>query len=222
MINNLEYNSTREHLIIPEYGRHIQKMAEYCITIPNRDLRTRTAEVIVEVMALIHDYTIDGNAETLHKLWDHLFIISDFKLDVDAPFPKPSPKSLDYHPTKPAYNGNEQNGHRNYGRNVKSLIDAVCEIEDPDERLRMSIQLANHIKKSNLAWNKDIIPDEIIIEQIYRFSRGKLDLPQDTVLMDSQDVYALNNKTDNTSKKPRATAENDKNGAKKKRKRKQL
>ncbi|MDR0364801.1 MAG: DUF4290 domain-containing protein [Bacteroidales bacterium] len=218
MIDTLEYNSARKRLFIPEYGRNIQKMVEYCITIPNRELRTKTAEVIVEVMAIVRGYSIENNVETLHKLWDHLFIISDFKLDVDFPFPKPEPKSLNYHPSKPAYNTDEPNGYRNYGKNIKYLIQAVCTIKDEKERQKMAILLANHIKKSNLTWNKDIIPDEIIIEQIYKFSHGKLNLPLDTILMDSQNVYALNNRVDNSKKQRLPSPPSNKNAPKKKRK----
>lgn len=219
MVDTLEYNSTREKLFIPEYGRNIQKMAEHCVTIPDREERTQMAQVVIEVMALIHNYNIENNPETLHKLWDHLFIISDFKLDVDAPFPKPEKKNLIFEPEKPAYNVDETSSFRNYGKNVKQLIQAACEIEDEDERQKMAVMLANHIKKSHLTWSRDIIPDELIIDQVRRFSHGRLVLPPDTVLMDAQDVYTLTNKTDNSAKQ-RQMSDNDRNALRKKRKRK--
>jgi len=200
-MDTLEYNSTRKPLMIPEYGRNIQKMVEYCITIPDREERTKMAQLVVEVMALIHNINIQNNAETLHKLWDHVFIISNFKLDVDAPFSKPEEKSLVFEPSKPAYNSdNNGDGYRNYGRNIKQFIREVSEVEDAGERTKLALLLANHMKKTYLAWNHDIIPDEIVIEHLYHFSRGRLALPPDTVLLSTNEIQALNNKDDNTPK----------------------
>jgi hypothetical protein len=217
MIDTLEYNSTRKPLMIPEYGRNIQKMVEHCITIPDREERTKMAQMVVEIMALIHNINIQNNAETLHKLWDHVFIISDFKLDVDAPFPKPEEKSLVFEPSKPAYNTGKTDGdYRNYGKNIKQLIQETSNIEDETERNQMALVLANHMKKACLAWNHDIVPDEVVLEQLYRFSRGRLALPVDTVLMSTNDIYAMNAKTETATKSPTNT--NGFGGGKKKKK----
>ena len=200
-MDTLEYNSTRKPLMIPEYGRNIQKMVEYCVTIPDREERSKMAQLVVEVMALIHNINIQNNAETLHKLWDHVFIISDFKLDVDAPFPKPEEKSLVFEPSKPAYNTEKTDGdYRNYGKSIKQFIREVSEIEDTEERNKLALLLANHMKKTYLAWNHDVIPDEIILEHLYRFSHGRLALPADTVLMSINEIQALNNKDEYTTK----------------------
>jgi len=218
MIDTLEYNSTRKSLMIPEYGRNIQKMVEYCITIPNREERTKMAQMVVEIMALIHNINIQNNAETLHKLWDHMFIISDFKLDVDSPFPRPEEKSLVFEPSKPAYNNEKTDGdYRNYGKNIKQLIQETSTIEDEAERNKMALLLANHMKKACLTWNHDIIPDEAVLEHLYRFSRGRLALPPDTVLMSTNDIYAMNAKTE-SAPKPHTNTNGFGGGKKKKKK----
>jgi hypothetical protein len=200
-MDTLEYNSTRKPMMIPEYGRNIQKMVEYCLTIPDREERTKMAQLVVEVMALIHNINIQNNAETLHKLWDHVFIISNFQLDVDAPFPKPEGKSLVFEPSKPAYNTeNTDSDFRNYGKSIRQFIREISEIEEGEEKKKLSLLLANHMKKTYLAWNHDVIPDEIVIEHLYRFSRGRLALPADTVLMSINEIQAMNNKDENTPK----------------------
>jgi hypothetical protein len=217
MIDTLEYNSTRKPMMIPEYGRNIQKMVEYCVTVPDREERTKLAQLVVEIMALIHNVNIQNNAETLHKLWDHVFIISDFKLDVDAPFPKPEEKSLVFEPSKPSYNTEKTDGdYRNYGKNIKQFIQEISTIEDETERNQMALVLANHMKKACLTWNHDIIPDEVVLEHLYRFSRGRLALPPDTVLMSTNEIYAMNTRNDNTPKSPTNT--NGSGGGKKKKK----
>jgi hypothetical protein len=218
MIDTLEYNSTRKPLMIPEYGRNIQKMVEYCVAVPDREERTKLAHLVVEIMAIIHNVNIQNNAETLHKLWDHVFIISDFKLDVDAPFPKPEERSLVFEPVKPAYNTEKADGdYRNYGKSIKQFIQEIAAIEDETERNKAALVLANHMKKACLTWNHDIVPDEVVLEHLYRFSRGRLALPPDTVLMSTADIYAMNARTDNTPK-PSVASNGFNNGKKKKKK----
>ena len=218
MIDTLEYNSTRKPLMIPEYGRNIQKMVEYCVAIPDRDERTKMAQLVVEIMALIHNINIQNNAETLHKLWDHVFIISDFRLDVDAPFPKPEEKSLLFEPSKPAYNTETTNGdYRNYGSNIRQFIQEVSDIEDGEEKTKLALLLANHMKKTYVAWNHDVIPDEVVLEHLYRFSRGRLALPADTVLISTNEIYALN-KDENAPKQHVNNANAPGMGKKKKKK----
>jgi len=222
-MDTLEYNSTRKQLMIPEYGRNIQKMVEYCVTIPNREERTQMAQLVVEVMALIHNINIQNNAETLHKLWDHVFIISNFQLDVDAPFPKPEEKSLVFEPSKPSYNTENTDGdYRNYGKSIRQFIQEISKIEDAEERNKMALLIANHMKKTYLAWNHDVIPDEIVIEHLYRFSHGRLALPVETVLMSINEIQAMNNKDENVPKQHNNNNNNGFGGGKKKKKKKMI
>jgi hypothetical protein len=204
--------------MIPEYGRNIQKMVEYCVTIPDREERTKMTQLVVEIMALIHNINIQNNAETLHKLWDHIFIISDFKLDVDAPFPKPEEKNLIFEPSKPAYNTEKNDGdYRNYGSNIRQFIQEVADIEDGEEKTKLALLLANHMKKTYVVWNHDVIPDEVVLEHLYRFSCGRLTLPADTVLISTNEIYAMN-KDDNAPKQHTNNANAPGMGKKKKKK----
>jgi phage baseplate assembly protein W len=212
LMDTLEYNSTREPLKIPEYGRNIQKMVECCIATKDRAERTRMAYLTVEAMALLHNITTDNNAEVLHTLWDHLFIISDFNLDVDAPFPVPEEKSLLFHPIKPEYNIDKSeigNKYRNYGSNIKSLIQEACKITSAEEQKKAALVLANHMKKSYIAWNKDIIPDEVILEHLRLFSKGKMEIESGTVLMDVNAIVSLNNKSENGIKQNNGSKQNN-------------
>jgi hypothetical protein len=220
-MDTLEYNSTRKPMMIPEYGRNIQKMVEYCVSIPDRDERNRLTQMVIDIIALIHNINIKNNEETLHKLWDHVFIISNFKLDVDAPFPMPEEKSLVFEPEKPSYNTEKAEGDfRNYGKNIKQFIQGIATIEDEEERNKLALLLANHMKKTYLAWNHDVIPDEIILEHLYRFSNRKLALPADTVLISANEIYAMNSKEEAAMRS--SSKNNNGGGGKKNKKRKQM
>lgn len=208
MISQLEYNSTREKLIIPEYGRNIQKMVEYCCTIANREERNASARAIIATMAQIQGIKPESNIEQQHKLWDHLFIISRFQLDVDAPFEKPENNNTSFHPEKPIYNTAITNNYRSYGHNLKEIIDVTCKIEHAESRKRQAIQLANHIKKCYLQWNRESVTDEIIINQLRILSGGKLDVPENTTLMSTAEIAELY-KTDNNMTSKNATKNGD-------------
>lgn len=177
MITYLEYNSERNDLKIPEYGRHIQKMVEYAKTIEDDEKRNNTAKSIINVMGNMNPHLRDV-PDFQHKLWDQLFIISDFELDVDSPFPKPSreelyarPEPLDYPQNFPKY--------RFYGNNIKRMIDEAITLEDGDMKEGLMYNIANHMKKCYLNWNKDSVSDKIIFDHLRDLSNGKLDLKAD-------------------------------------------
>ena len=174
MIPSIEYNTERPHLIIPEYGRHIQKMVDHAVAIEDREARNNCARSIIAVMGNLNPHLRDV-PDFQHKLWDQLFIISDFKLDVDSPYPKPSkeelaarPEPLDYPQNFPKY--------RFYGNNIKRMIDVANSWEDGEKKDALVLTIANHMKKSFLNWNKDTVEDAVIFEHLYELSDGKLNL----------------------------------------------
>ncbi|MCH9661548.1 MAG: DUF4290 domain-containing protein [Bacteroidetes bacterium] len=174
MIDNIEYNTERPHLIIPEYGRHIQKMVDQAIATENIEERTKKAKSIIAVMGNLNPHLRDV-PDFQHKLWDQLFIISDFKLDVESPYPKPSreelaerPEPLDYPQNFPKY--------RFYGNNIKRMIDVACSWEDGDMKEGLVITIANHMKKCFLNWNKDTVEDDVIFQHLFELSDGKINL----------------------------------------------
>ncbi|MDT0293089.1 DUF4290 domain-containing protein [Mesonia ostreae] len=174
MIYDLEYNSERSKLFIPEYGRHIQKMVEHAISLEDDKERNKVAKSIIAVMGNLNPHLRDV-PDFQHKLWDQLFIISDFKLDVDSPYPKPSREQLQEHPSPLEYPQNFPK-YRFYGNNIKRMIDAALEWEDGDLKDALIYNIANHMKKCYLNWNRDTVDDKAIFEHLYELSDGKINL----------------------------------------------
>ena len=169
-------------------------MIEYALIIEDRDERTEAAKAIVRVMAQINPDTRDVNTIKKHsdasdywcKLWDHLFIISDYKLDVDSPFPKPVPEDNTFVAEHPDYH-KKKIIYRTYGRNMENIICTVSEYPEP-ERTEISKQLANHLKKLYLLYNRDSVDDSLIIQQLYDISEGKLVLPNDFTFESTKEI----------------------------------
>ena len=206
MIYNLEYNSERSKLIIPEYGRHIQKMVEYAVSIEDDKKRNEVANSIIAVMGNLNPHLRDV-PDFQHKLWDQLFIISDFKLDVESPFPKPSREKLQESPEPMAYPQNHPK-YRFYGNNIKRMIDEAIKMEDGDLKEGLIFTIANHMKKCYLNWNKDTVEDTAIFNHLYELSDGKInlnkkdeDLTEAANLLRSKKRHSSNNNNNNKSKK---------------------
>ncbi|MDX1761279.1 MAG: DUF4290 domain-containing protein [Christiangramia sp.] len=174
MTNALEYNSERSKLIIPEYGRHLQKMVEHAVEIEDDQERNKVAKSIIAVMGNMNPHLRDV-PDFQHKLWDQLFIISDFKLDVDSPFPKPTREMLSERPEMLRYPENNPK-YRFYGNNIKRMIDAAKDYEEGDFKEALVLTIANHMKKSYLNWNRDSVDDEVIFEHLRDLSNGKINL----------------------------------------------
>ena len=174
MIEQLEYNTERPHLIIPEYGRHIQKMVDQCIAIEDKEERNKCAKSIISVMGNLNPHLRDV-PDFQHKLWDQLFIIADFKLDVDSPYPIPSEEELRERPEPLGYPQNHPK-YRFYGNNIKRMIDVAIGWEEGELKNALVINIANHMKKSFLNWNKDTVEDTVIFGHLFELSDGKFDL----------------------------------------------
>ncbi|MBX2828271.1 MAG: DUF4290 domain-containing protein [Flavobacteriaceae bacterium] len=174
MVENLEYNTERQHLIIPEYGRHIQKMVDHAISLEDKEARNKCAKSIIAVMGNLNPHLRDV-PDFQHKLWDQLFIISDFRLDVDSPYPKPSREELAERPEHLGYPQNHPK-YRFYGNNIKRMIDVANGWEEGDLKEALMMTIANHMKKCFLNWNKDTVEDSVIFEHLFELSDGKIDL----------------------------------------------
>lgn len=174
MIDHLEYNSERPKLIIPEYGRHMQKMVDYAVAIEDKEERNKVAKSIIDVMGNLNPHLRDV-PDFQHKLWDQLFIMSDFKLDVDSPFPKPSKEKLQERPEGLAYPQTHPK-YRFYGNNIQKMIDICISWDDGDLKQALKYAIANHMKKSYLNWNKDTVDDKVIFNHLLELSDGKIDL----------------------------------------------
>ena len=182
----MDYNSTREKLIIPEYGRNVQQMAAYVVSIEDREKRTNMAKALISVMAQLHPENKD-TADYKQKLWDHLHIISGFKLDVDAPYPVPEPDIIERKPEPVPYPQNNIR-FRPYGKNIEKIIQKACDFEDGEEKDALVKNIANHLKKSYLNWNRDSVNDELITGHLDELSHGKLKLSDDARLAHTNDL----------------------------------
>ena len=174
-------------MIIPEYGRHIQKMVDHCVAMEDREERNKCAKSIIAVMGNLNPHLRDV-PDFQHKLWDQLFIISDFRLDVDSPYPIPSKELLQQRPDPLEYPQNHPK-YRFYGNNIKRMIDVANNWEEGDKKEGLILTIANHMKKSFLNWNKDTVEDDVIFSHLYELSGGKINLKNsDEDLTDSSDL----------------------------------
>ncbi len=176
MLDQLEYNTERPKLIIPEYGRHIQKLVDYAITIEDREERNKVAKSIIAVMGNLNPHLRDV-PDFQPMLWDQLFIISDFKLDVESPFPIPTKEELMERPEPLKYPQNHPK-YRFYGNNIKRMIDVANSWEEGEKKEALVITIANHMKKSYLNWNKDTVEDGVIFDHLFELSGGKINLKE--------------------------------------------
>lgn len=193
MTNELEYNSERSKLIIPEYGRHIQKMVEHAIELEDDKERNNVAKAIISVMGNLNPHLRDV-PDFQHKLWDQLFIISDFKLDVESPFPKPSKELLEERPDRMDYPQNFPK-YRFYGNNIKRMIDVANSWEDGELKDGLIFTIANHMKKSYLSWNKDSVDDKVIFEHLRELSGERINMKaRDEDLSEASELLRGNKK----------------------------
>lgn len=173
-IDDLEYNTEREHLIIPEYGRHLQKMINYAKTLETKEERNKVAGAIISVMGNMQPHLRDV-PDFQHKLWDQLFIMANFELDVDSVFEKPTKEILEERPGPLNYPQNFPK-YRFYGNNIKTMIDVANTWEDGELKEALKYTIANHMKKCFLNWNKDTVEDDVIYQHLYELSEGKINL----------------------------------------------
>jgi len=184
---DLEYNSDREHLIIPEYGRHIQKLVNHCMAIEDIAERNKMANAIVNVMGNLQPHLRDV-PDFQHKLWDQLFIMSDYKLEVESPFKQPEREVLQAKPEGLPY-PKSASKYRFYGNNIQIMIDTALTWEEGEMKDALVYTIANHMKKCYLNWNKDTVDDVIIFRHLEELSGGKLILTTDKeVLAESKNL----------------------------------
>ena len=172
----LLYNTERVRLYIPEYGRNVQKMVNYLKTVEDRQKRNEQARAIIKVMEILNP-AVHLEEDFEHKLWDHLFIISGFDLDIDAPYPMPAPESLNQKPEAVPMNGRPIKA-THYGRNIENIIDLIAEKEDGEVKTAMICQLAVYMRQQYLIWNKDTVADETIFQDIEKLSDYRIKVPE--------------------------------------------
>lgn len=187
-----QYNTQRKRLLLPEYGRNIQKMVDYLLTIEDRDERTRAARSVIDVMGNLYPHLRDV-PDFRHKLWDHLAIMSGFKLDIDTPYPLPSVEKLQEKPEKLPYGSNHIK-FWHYGKLVEKLIDEIRNQKNPEQKRALIVLTANHMKKSFLTWNKDSVEDGQIYDDINTLYGSTLILPEGMTLSNPKELLQKKNR----------------------------
>ncbi|NDV47014.1 DUF4290 domain-containing protein [Paludibacter sp. 221] len=195
----MEY-TTNKKLVMPEYGRNIQQMIDHALTIADREERTRCVNTIVNIMGNLFPYLRDIN-DFKHKLWDHVAVMSDFKLDIDYPYEIVKPENLHTKPEGIPYK-NSRIRYMHYGRTLEEMIEKVGEYEDGEERTELIRLIANQMKKCFLTWNKEGVDDRKIFDDLHELSKGRINISEDFLkLVESKDVLSSKKPKKEPSKK---------------------
>jgi hypothetical protein len=172
---------------LPEYGRSLQKMVDYAMQIEDKEERNLAVKTIIDIMGTMYPYLRDIN-DFKHKLWDHIAIMSEFKLDIDYPYDPPKPETFLEKPQRVPYTQSDIR-YRHYGKLMEQLIANTSNMEDESPAKTTNIeQLANQMKKSYLIWNKDAVEDEKILDDLKELSKGKLKPNENFRLQEVTDI----------------------------------
>lgn len=174
------YNTSENDIILKEYGRTVQNMVSQLKNIADRGKRTQNAKAIIELMKQLHPQMKDNNVDYTQKLWDDLFCMANFELDVESPYPVPDKSSFNAAPKRVDYAQKEMK-FKHYGRNVERLIEEAKKITDAEERENAVIYIGKLMKALYGAWNKEIIEEEVILEHLKRMSNNELVIDIDKV-----------------------------------------
>lgn len=206
---NFDYNTTRSDLILAEYGRNVQNMVKYIIDLPTKEERNKYAQAVIDLMGFLNPHLRDV-ADFKHKLWDHLHIISDYKIDVDSPYPKPTPEAA---LLKPAHIGYPQQKirYKHYGKTVEKLIEKTIEEENPERKAAMVQGVANFMKMAYVQWNKDNVSDEVIFKNLRELSDGNLELDENVNLQKVEFRPQANRQNNNRGKNNNKGRQNNNN-----------
>ena len=194
-----DYNTQRGKMVLPEYGRNIQKMVEYAIELEDREERNRAARAIISIMGNLNPHLRDVS-DFKHKLWDHLAIMSDFKLDIDSPYETPI-KEILFEKPKPVPYKNHDIKYKHYGKIIELLIEKAAVFEEGEEKETLIKLIANHMKKCYLTWNREVVTDEVIFEDLKNMSGERITVGKDVKLSDSRDILARGKKKRQQQKK---------------------
>lgn len=211
----MKYNTERNKLVIPEYGRNLQQMAEFACDIENREERNMAANTIINLMSIMNPHFREEE-DYKHKLWDHLHIITNFRLDVDSPYPKPNPDEIKPVPKKLNYPTRKMK-YAHYGNILEALINIGKEMEDGPEKNRLTEMVANMMKRAYLNYNRDSVNDDMIKEQLLKLSDGKMQLPENYRLISTHEVISTirpnqpNQQSKSKKKKNKGSNQNNQN-----------
>lgn len=198
-MENLTYNTQLKQLALPEYGRNIQCMVDHALTIEDRAERQRCANTIINIMGNMFPHLRDIN-DFKHKLWDHLAIMADFKLDIDYPYSIPQPEKFNTKPATVPY-PNTRIKYRHYGKVLEMMVMRAAEYPEGEEKRVLVNLLANQMKKLYTLWNKDGVEDQKILADLYEISEGRLNYTVDEIRFWMRENSNINNNQYNNKNK---------------------
>jgi len=169
----MEYNTTRNHLIMREYGRHVQKMVEHIQSIEDPERRQGNAEAVIELMGCLNPH-LKIVEDFSHKLWDHLFLVADFKLDVKSPFPTPTREKLKARPQPLPY-PKRSSKFSHLGKNLEDVINKALEEQNPEKRQAFANAIAYYMKLAYNNWHKEVVHDDAIQSELTNITDGQLE-----------------------------------------------
>ena len=197
----MQYNTKREHLTIPEYGRHVQNMINHAISLSNKKDQKECVDSIIAFMGQMNPHLRDIK-EFTHKLWDHLHIMSDFQLNIESPYPKPEVEKLAAKPDPMNYPGNKIK-FSYYGSTIPAMIQTALTLKEPEKEI-MTGMIANQMKKTYILFNENSVDNNIIKLHLKQLSNNGLKLAEDFQFIRSASVRqgGGSNKKHNGKKKP--------------------
>ncbi|UCA62041.1 MULTISPECIES: DUF4290 domain-containing protein [Chryseobacterium] len=203
----MEYNTQKTQLHMPEYGRIIQQLVERCKELPTKEERNEMAMAIIDFMGQRNPQLRDEE-NYKHKLWDHLYILADYDLDVDSPYPFPTMEQLAEKPKRMEY-PKLQGDFKFYGKSILQLIEKAIELETGDEKEALIEVIANNMKKSYNVYNKEHVTDDVIFRHLKELSENRLDLTGIDSLEKSKIYYTNNNNRNNNNNNNRNNGNNN-------------
>lgn len=207
---SFDYNTTRSHLILSEYGRNVQNMVKYICELPTIEERNKYAQAVIDLMGFLQPHLRDV-ADFKHKLWDHLHIISGYQIDVDSPYPKPLIENAYIKPEPLAY-PQQRITYKHYGKTVENLIEKAMREENAEIKKAMVQSIANFMKMAYVTWNKDNVSDDTIIKDLKYLSGGLLSLDEGVNLAKVE--FRAQNPRQNNNNNNRGRSNNNNNNGK--------
>jgi hypothetical protein len=183
---NYDYNTTRKKIALPEYGRNIHKMVDHIMNIQDRDERNKLAQALINVMGNLNPHLRDIH-DFKHKLWDHIAIMSDFKLDIDYPYEIPVPETFQEKPKIVEYTQSAIR-YKHYGKILEQMLDYAGKLPESEEKRALVQVVGNHMKKSYLTWNRDTVEDEVVLKNLKELSKGKINLDESYRLEETREI----------------------------------
>ena len=194
ILNMIPYNTGMQPLVLAEYGRNIQNLVDFCVSIPDREERTRCANAIADIMTILFP-ALKKDPNDRKKIWDHINIMSRFELDIDFPVPVIQEEEANPTPEAIPYSNSREIIFRYYGKHIQNMVRTVADMEESGDRFNMIGVIANHMKKLMLAHNKEGVSDAKVLRDLCFMSDGKIDLlPGDIYLHDYQEVQPMKQK----------------------------